>query len=651
MSGASDILSKNGILASHLPNYEYREAQIEMSSAVDNTISNEGVLLAEAGTGTGKTLAYLVPAILSELRVIISTGTKNLQEQVFFKEIGFLKNMLGRPINAVYLKGQENYLCIRRFNDFMRSPRMLSYAVDQVAEIEQWYKTTDTGDRMEIAGLGDEEPVWREICSTQETRIGSKCPFFDECFVTRARQSAAKAAIVVVNHHLYFADMASRMRGGSVLPRHDAAIFDEAHMIEDVATEFFSVTVSSARIDRLIGDVLGAVRAARLSDDPAEDRRDQLSDWARKASRRMFSMFRGSSGRSPLVPEEMDPSRIEAYHGLDLGLEALEQSLLPIKGKDDVLDHSIERLAKLRDDLAMVLVKKNKGFVHWYEDRQRTVAIGASPIDVSEIVREGLFWMVPSVVLTSATLSTGGDFSFLKARLGIDFDSVELSLPSPFDYKKQACIYLPPHLADPREDGFAVTAADESAKLIEITGGGALILSTSLRNMKAIYDRLEGTVPGPLLLQGEAPKSMLLARFLDDPKTVLCATTSFWQGVDLPGNALRLVIIDKLPFASPADPLIAARIKHLEEQGKNPFVEYQIPSAALALKQGFGRLIRTRSDRGVVAILDSRLHTMPYAKAFLKSLPSCPRIFEIDAVRTWWSGGIEPDPNVRQGTS
>ncbi len=611
--------------------------QIEMTSAVERAMEAGGVLLAEAGTGTGKTLAYLVPAFLSDRTVIVSTGTKNLQEQVFFKDIGFLSEALGTPLNAVYLKGQNNYLCRRRYEEFLTSPKVLAHAPRRVAELKAWAENTETGDQMELESLPDNDPLWREVCSTRDTRIGSKCRIGAECFVARARLQAMQAEIVVVNHHLYFADVATRLRGGSILPAHDVVVFDEAHLVEDVATEFFSTAISSGRIDRALNDVRSAIRSAKIADDPAETRRDHLIDVARSAMNELFAKFRGPHGRVRLIPEEIASTQTEAYHRLDAALEAVSQSLKAIEGRDDGVDHVTQRIESLRGDLSLVLTQTARGYVHWVENRKRTIVIGASPIDVSELLRENIFFTVPTVVLTSATLSTGGDFSFLKNRIGIDFDVEEISLPSPFDYRQQARIYSPEHLPDPRDEEFLETSAAEAEKLIALTEGGALLLFTSLRAMRETHRLLQRRVPEPLLLQGEAPRSVLLGRFFEGPHAVLCATASFWQGVDIPGDALRLVIIDKLPFASPGDPLVAARIEHLKETGHRPFFDYQVPQAALALKQGVGRLIRTKFDRGIVAILDRRLKTMPYARVFWRSLPESPVLNNVAELGNWWT--------------
>jgi ATP-dependent DNA helicase DinG len=333
----------------------------------------------------------------------------------------------------------------------------------------------------------------------------------------------------------------------------------------------------------------------------------------------------------------MGTNHLSSYHRLDTSLEAVELSLSAVEGRDDMIDHERDTIASLRADLSTVVSQTVKGYVHWIDNKKRAVILGASPIDISDTLREGIFFSIPCVVLTSATLSTSGNFDFLKNRLGLDFDVTELSLPSPFEYAVQACLYLPNHLPDPRDSDFAPQLALESMKLIDITEGGALLLFTSVRNMQSVHKLLGEHLSDSLLLQGTAPKSTLLSQFTRNHHAVLCATASFWQGVDVPGHALRLVIIDKLPFSPPADPLTAARIDFLSEQGHNPFIEYQVPEAALFLKQGFGRLIRTQNDRGIVSIMDKRLHTARYAKIFLSSLPTCPRLGSLDAVAKWWN--------------
>jgi ATP-dependent DNA helicase DinG len=632
------VFSERGPLARAFRHYERRDSQTTMAQAVDSALEGGGILLAEAGTGTGKTLAYLVPALLSGRTTIVSTGTRNLQDQIYFKDLGSLCNALDIDVDIACLKGQENYLCRRRLHDLVRSPRALAHPSRRVEELVAWSRVSESGDRMELAALADDDALWKEVCSTKDTRIGAKCPFHSECFVTKARLCAARSRLVVVNHHLYFADLATRLRGGSLLPKHSAVVFDEAHLIEDIATEFFSVAVSSSKLWRLAEDAVLCVRAGALQNDPFESTRPRLADAIKSCAQDLFNLLRApETGRAQFDPTNLNQEETRRYHRLDSALEAMQRSLETLEGQDEGIDHTAIRCHELREDLSALLSRPPKDFVSWRETRPRSVVIGMSPVDVSDKLRDGVFYRVPTVVLVSATLSTGGDFTYLKSRLGIDLPTVELSLTSPFDYSRQARLFLPQNLPDPREEGFIDAAAEWTGHLVDMTGGGGLVLCTSIRGMQAIHDRLlcRGT-PGPLLLQGEAPKTVLLDRFLEDDSSVLCATASFWQGVDLPGHVLRLVVIDKLPFSSPGDPLTAARIRLLNESGKNAFQSYQLPQAALQLQQGFGRLIRTTLDRGVVAILDRRLATMPYAKLFLRCLPACPIISDPRELLQWW---------------
>lgn len=628
--------SQNGAIAKKLGRYEKRVSQLQLAAAVEKVMENGGVLLGEAGTGTGKTLAYLVPAILNGNKIVVSTGTKNLQEQIFFRDLEFLKDALGISLRTAYLKGQENYLCKTRQHAFVKSPKCLSYPSADVARLTQWANITHTGDRMEIEGLGDDDPIWREVNSTRETRIGAQCPFFDECFVTRARREAMSADLVVVNHHLYFADLATRMQGGAILPNHEAVIFDEAHLIEDIATEFFSTKVSSLRIDRAVSDSLIATKAAGFRDDRYETQRPKMAKQITSIAANLFDLFRGPKGRTNLDSTRVDAAHKSFYHKLDSALESFELSLKSLEGKEETIDHCAYRIKTIRQDLGDILENCDHRYVYWVDTKHRSTILGASPIEISEYFRNEVLFKRDSVIFCSATLSTDGNFNFFKSRMGIDFEAEELLLDAPFDYSTQARLYIPNHRTDPRSDDFVPMACNEIKRLIDLTRGGALLLCTSIKNMNALYEDVAENWFGPVFKQGDAPKSSLIDQFVNDSTSVLVATTSFWQGVDIPGDDLRLVIIDKLPFTSPSEPVTAARIEHLNEHHKNAFMEYQVPQAAITLKQGFGRLIRTAYDKGIVSILDNRLHTKRYAKFFFSSLPPAPIIKDFEALQQWW---------------
>ncbi|MBN2341457.1 MAG: ATP-dependent DNA helicase [Deltaproteobacteria bacterium] len=629
--------SNDGPIAQKLGRYEQRNSQVQLAQAVEKVMEMGGVLLGEAGTGTGKTLAYLVPAILNGNKIVVSTGTKNLQEQIFFRDLEFLKDALQLNVRTAYLKGQDNYLCKTRLHAFVHSPKCLSFPSQEVARLTQWANITATGDRMEQENMADDAPIWREVCSTRETRIGARCPFFDECFVTRARREAMLADIVVVNHHLYFADLATRMQGGAILPNHETVIFDEAHLIEDIATEFFSTKVSSLRTELAVGDAMAAVNAAALRDDAYESQRAKTAKTIISLCANLFDLFRGPKGRTNLESSHIDTAHKTYYHKLDSALESFELSLKHLEGQDESIDHCAHRIQGVRDDLGEILEHNDHRYVYWADTRNRSVILGASPIDVSAYFRNEVLFKRESVVFCSATLSTGGNFDFFKSRLGIDFEVEELLLDAPFQYEQQARLYIPNHPTDPRSDEFVHMACSEINQLISLTDGGALVLCTSFKNMNAIHEKISENWFGPVLKQGDAPKFSLIEQFVNTPSSVLIATTSFWQGVDIPGDDLRLVIIDKLPFASPSDPITAARVTHLNDQHKNAFMEYQVPQAAITLKQGFGRLIRTAFDRGIVAILDNRLHTKRYASSFIRSLPPAPVLNDFNRLKQWWN--------------
>ncbi len=644
------IFGPGGLISKAHPEYEHRPGQVEMAEAVLRAFEQKHHLIVEAGTGTGKTLAYLVPAIAaacgSGARVIISTGTKNLQEQLMDKDIPFLQDVLPAKFRAAAMKGRNNYACLHRIKRAESMPVLEGLdQIDQFDEVFHWVNKTDTGDRAELSTLPENLPFWRHIDARSDTCLGQQCPDFDSCFITRMRQRALDADVVVVNHHLFFADLALRNGAyGAVLPDYAAVILDEAHQIEDVASEYFGVQVSNYQIDDLLRDV------SFLKFDTSERERELTRISAR--IQRFADLFwisfhdgRGLEGRFAFAPQAGMPAdrrqdvgapTADAYHALDNSLNRLETTLDVLKDAPADAESILRRTRQLRFDLNFIMKGEDQRFVYWLERRGRGVFLRGSPIDVSGLLQDKLFEKVPTVILTSATLSSGGNFNFIRERLGLD-EAEEMIAESIFDFENQAVLYLPLRMPDPRSPQWASAAADEVARIVNATEGRAFVLSTSLSGMNELYQRVSPRLDFPCLLQGSASKGALLRKFRSTPNAVLFATSSFWQGVDVRGEQLSCVIIDKLPFAVPSDPVVAARQRHIEDRGGSSFYEYSVPQAIISLKQGLGRLIRSRTDRGVLAVLDPRLRTKMYGQTFLQSLPPCritsnledlPRVFD-----------------------
>jgi ATP-dependent DNA helicase DinG len=631
--GVAAVFAPGGPLASALDGFEARPAQLDMAAAVADVFAGGGILLAEAGTGIGKTLAYLVPAILSRQRVLVSTGTKNLQEQIYFKDLPVLRQTLGVPFTATYMKGRGNYLCLHRFDAMKDGPAIFPREdAAAIAIIAGWAARTETGDRAEMEDLPEDLPFWPEIAATSENCIGAECPRFNDCFVTKMRQRAAESELVIVNHHLLCADASVRQSAfGEVIPSCKFAIIDEAHQLEDVATQYFGRQISNYRFDDFTRDVDRAIAAKLVPDPDAADRLRDDADNVRDGARLLFGtlqMLRFETGSRQAesrirvkAPQLEGPASDAAT--LIRALEALEATIALTKDvPEDVLALGT-RAKELREDVRFLTRADDPGHVFYLEIRGRGVFLRSSPIDVSDIIREMLFDRMTATVLTSATLSVDGRFDYVRGRLGIR-RAHEARLPSEFDYARQAILYLPKKMPDPRSPLFVEAAAREVVEILRCTDGRAFVLFTSYANLRQVHQFASTRIPYPILVQGSAPRSALLREFKSTPNAVLFATSSFWQGVDVVGEALSCVIIDKLPFASPGDPITSARIEAINAAGGNAFGEYQIPLAILALLQGLGRLIRHRTDRGVLAILDPRLRTMGYGRRFLASMPPAP---------------------------
>ncbi|MGB5191759.1 MAG: ATP-dependent DNA helicase [Polyangiales bacterium] len=624
---AGHLLGPNGPLARGVSGYEHRPGQIRMARAVQDALEHDGMLLVEAGTGTGKTWAYLIPAALSGRRVLVSTGTRALQDQIMEKDLPALERHLGIEIDAACVKGLGNYLCLRRFGELQRSSDAMQPRFARTLPLlRSWAQTTKTGDRADLAAIAEEDPIWARVVSGSDTRIGARCEHYDDCFVTRVRRRAEGAQLIVVNHHLFFADLALRDTGfASVLPDYDAVVFDEAHQLEDTATLFFGSRFSTAMIERLVRDA----RVALRGETGGKRHETRLLDAVLQRASNFFAALptNPNGGRAPLPSEAVPEADLFALDNALAELSAACRNWKPIA--ENVLQIA-RRADQLRDALGSL---EAPGQVSWSLGGARSPSVGSSPIDVGPLLRERLHERVPCIVFTSATLTTGGDFKFIKRRLGIDAEVSEEVVESPFRYEEQAAFYAPTHLPDPRASDFVDAAAREILELIRMAKGGAFVLCTSLRMMRILAKRVGDELEYEWFVQGDAPKQTLLDRFRDQGNAVLFATASFWEGVDVPGSALRLVVIDKLPFEVPSDPVVAARCERLEEAGESSFMRYLVPAAALSLKQGFGRLIRTTQDRGVVAILDSRIRRKGYGKVFMRSLPPARVCDTLDEVR------------------
>ena len=658
---ARDVIGPSSPLSQLLAGYEDRPGQLEMAEAVEDALATDRPLFVEAGTGTGKTLAYLVPAILSGKKIVVSTATKALQEQIFTKDLPLVRDLLsarGVTFRAALMKGLSNYLCKRRFREMTMSAGARIDSDRVLLKISDWAKTTELGDRAELVGVPEDAEGWREVQSSSDTRIGSGCEYFDDCFVTRMRRDADEAQLIVVNHHLFFADLAlRRSKAGeyaSAIPNYDAVIFDEAHQIEDIATDFFGVRVSSSRVEALVRDARRSLVAAGLLNalgGGGEGR--PLLELVSEASTRFFTALasRGREGldaRRILAEGDLSGDVKAAHAKLDSCLDSLENYAQANDRQEPIalIARRTRDLAKdLRDIVRGTLATDDgevSGRVAWLDVRDRSVSLGASPVDLGPTLRSALFDRVPGVICTSATLATSSgksipSFHFAKARLGAPPETRELVVPSPFDVAARSALYVPRDLPEPSDPSFERAAVDRIVELVEVTGGGAFVLCTSTRAMKGIHRALTTRVKQPLLVQGEMPKHLLLSKFRAAEHAILVATMSFWEGVDVPGHALRLVILDKIPFAVPSEPVVAARCAQIERDGGNPFAQYSVPVAAITLKQGFGRLLRTQKDAGIVAILDKRMITKGYGKSLLASLPPAARVASMEQVREFWN--------------
>lgn len=637
------IFGPDGILAKSLSGFEHRPGQEKMAGAVLDIFIHEGKLLVEAGTGIGKTLAYLVPAALSGRKVVIATGTKNLQDQILSKEAPFLQKHLFPELAVVCLKGKKNYLCLHRWKRLqMQSDIPFSEQLDLWPRLNAWIAETKTGDRAELPWLPDKHPLWNDISSSAEQCLGSACPGAESCYINILRKKAARADIIVVNHHLFFSDMAVRDSGyGEVIPRHEAVVFDEAHHIEDVATTYLGYSVSAHRLFDLIRDAEQEINAGLPAPKQKLAYLKKLAQL-RERVETFFNLLPVTEGRVNIRrPLDREPVLGPLQEALIRQLAEQGRAMENLSAKDEVAPLS-RRFFDIARDMAAITTMEDPNMIYWLEKKERSVVLAASPLDVTSAFQAKLYSQLPAFVFTSATLTVEGIFDFFKSRVGLDEKTIELNIPSPFDYARQTLLYIPKGVPEPQSPVFCAAVSREIETILDASSGRALVLFTSYRNMEEVYHIIKDRLPFPLLMQGEKPRPVLLELFQRDVHSVLLATNSFWEGIDVPGESLSCVIIDKLPFGVPSDPVVKGRIDWLSSQGKNPFLDYQLPLAVLSLRQGIGRLIRSSNDRGLLAILDVRILKRGYGATFLQSLPQTRLAHDLEEVRRFFLSAPSP---------
>lgn len=634
MASVSTLFSADGELAKAIPGFVPRQAQTDMANAVKSAIDNEHSLIVEAGTGTGKTFAYLGPVLLSEGKAIISTGTKNLQEQLYHRDLPLVKKALASRRKTALLKGRANYLCLHRVAQHGGNSTLVDKEVlGQLSTVRQWATTTKTGDMGELKALPEDARVLPLVTSTVDNCLGRDCPDYEECYLVKARRKALDADVIVVNHHLFFADMALKDTGfGELIPEADAIIFDEAHQIPDIASDYFGESLSTRQLHDLAKDVTLIYRTV-LKD---AEQLDKAADKCRMIASDLRLLFPENPQRGNWA-EALDRDDVRAEVGkLAESLGVLHEVCKLHIGRDKDLDNLYERIVQAREKLDALSDNKQDGVSLWYETTPRHLIMHLTPLSIAAKFRHFVSSPPRGWIFTSATLMVNGGFEHFQRRMGLE-DAKTLGLDSPFDYQKQAMLCVPRHLPEPNSFDMRNTLLDTAKRLIKASKGRCFLLFTSHAMLKLIAEKLEHEVDNTLLVQGSTTKQALLDAYLADESAVLLGTGAFWEGVDVRGNDLVCVMIDKLPFASPDDPLLQARIEDVKKRGANPFAAIQIPQAVITLKQGAGRLIRDPSDKGVLVICDNRLVTRHYAQTFLASLPDMRRTRSLDEVESFLS--------------
>lgn len=618
-SDVSYLLGEEGPIAKLVPGFAAREQQQEMAERVAAALDNGEHLIAEAGTGTGKTFAYLVPALVSKSKVLISTGTKNLQDQLFHKDLPIVSKALGVPATVALLKGRANYLCLHRLDlaeqeGRFRTPEM----AHSVIQIREWSVKTVSGDIAEMSSISEDDMIWSSVTSTSDNCLGSDCGYFDKCHLIEARRQAQAADVVVINHHLLFADMMLREEGFSeLLPQADAIIVDEAHQLAEVASSFFGESLSGNQLLELARDS-EAEYLTEINEDPNFIR---IASVLQKLTKDLRLAFGAEQRRADWQSIARDKEFKKALLAVSKQLEKLEKQLSPLAERSKGLESCYERCLELRSRFTKLTTDVPEDHIHWFETHKRSFTLHITPFDISEIFHSQMQSMNVVWMFTSATLTVANSFDHFKQRLGIETDNTAI-WDSPFDYSKQAVMYVPESLPEPTASEYTEAVVEKALPIIEACQGGVFFLFTSHKALQQAAELLDGELDVPLMVQGDKPRDVLLSEFRHYGNAVLLGTSSFWEGVDVRGEALTCVIIDKLPFASPGDPVLKARIDNIRKKGGNPFIDFQLPSAVITLKQGAGRLIRDVNDRGVLMLCDPRLMTKSYGNIFIDSLPS-----------------------------